>query len=248
MAKPPAIPKRRHPGTEAYPFRWYGRKRDQAYVYIKRHILNRQWPPGSTVDLEAVARTLSISRTPIQEAVARLELEGLLEVVPQVGVYVREFTFREMEERLIARAALEGVLAEFCARRAPDEDLEKLERWVAEMATVVDEPEEYAAWNRRLHFEIHRLAEMPQIALLAEQYWDTLEYAASIDVLFSPNPSQSLQEHRQIVQYLRARLPRRARQAMERHVRRVATLIARHERRAQPDQALANQTSGEGTV
>jgi len=214
--------------ADTYPFRWYGRKRDQAYVYIKRKILNRDWPPGATVDLEAVATSLAISRTPIQEAVARLELEGLVEVVPQVGVYVREFTLQEMEEKLVARAALEGVLVEYCARRAEDDDLARLAEWVKEMAREVNHPETYAEWNRRFHFEIHRLAKMPQITMLVQQYWDLLEYGASVDVLFGGDQATSLQEHQEIVALLVARKARRARNAMERHVRRVAQLLARH--------------------
>lgn len=215
--------------TEAYD-EWavsrYGwRKRDQAYSYIRRMILARAWHPGQAINVDDIAKALGMSRTPVQEAIGRLEHEGFIRVEPQVGAFVRVQSPREMFEKLLARAALEGLLAERAAERMSSKDIGELEKLLKRMQREGIDAEEYAALNRQFHRVIHRAACLPYIQHLVELHWDQFEYSASAGMLFGSEREASIREHREIIECLRNRQAKAVRVAMERHVARVAELF-----------------------
>jgi len=201
------------------------RKRDQAYLFIKQLLLTRDAQPGDSLDINAIAQALGMSRTPVLEATALLEREGWLSVIPQVGVFVRIVPSYEVFQRLVARAALEGVLAQYATRSITTQTLQELENLLQDMEQPAIDELRYSELNRRFHALIHEAASMPIIQEMVNQLWDTLEYTGLAKQLFA-NRAPSLREHRAILTALQNRDPQTAREAAERHVLRVAELFA----------------------
>jgi DNA-binding GntR family transcriptional regulator len=84
-----------------------------AHERIRASILRGELPPGSVVSDHELAREFGVSRTPVREAFLRLQLEGLVEVVPQVGTFVSRLDRHAVRDALFAREQLEcGALAE----------------------------------------------------------------------------------------------------------------------------------------
>src|SRR5512138_1774184 len=100
---------------------------NQAYQELKRIILERQILPGGKLNEGDLAQALGISRTPIREAINRLEKEGLVKIVPQKGAYVVQFTEADIYELFLIRENLEGLAAYLAATRISEKDLAKLE-------------------------------------------------------------------------------------------------------------------------
>src|SRR6476620_8963049 len=98
---------------------WQGTPRlhDLAYAYLKNLLLGGGLDPGDQISSEAVGRVLSISRAPVTDAIRRLTVEGLLEVVPQVGCRVVRPVAAEMADFYEIFGATEGVVARFAAAR-----------------------------------------------------------------------------------------------------------------------------------
>ena len=98
----------------------------KAYEGIRKLILDKALLPGQKMTQEKLAAQLGVSRTPLRSALRMLEGENLVVAVPRRGMFVREFTTKEVIEVYECRAALEGLACELLASRATPEDIQEL--------------------------------------------------------------------------------------------------------------------------
>jgi DNA-binding GntR family transcriptional regulator len=134
--------------------------KERAYDYIKGEILGATLGEGEFLTEEGLATALGISRTPVREALLRLDAEGLLTLVPRKGAFVRPVTQREISEVIEVRALVER----FAAKQLCDPDFHQRRKLVAEsLAALLREQTELATRNdaagfidrdRRFHAEI----------------------------------------------------------------------------------------------
>jgi DNA-binding GntR family transcriptional regulator len=103
------------------------RSREVAYAAIKRAILSGQIPPHERLVEERLAEALQISRTPIREALAILEHEGLLDSVPYKGLAVKPVTIDEFLGMYEALGIIEAALARAAATRATAADIRQMD-------------------------------------------------------------------------------------------------------------------------
>lgn len=105
---------------------------------LREAIVGNLLRPGSRLLEIALSRQLRVSRTPVREAFSQLEREGLVTVVPRVGVFVREVTPRDVDEIYTVRAALEGLAAQLAARNATPVSQAQLEQAIEAMRLRVE--------------------------------------------------------------------------------------------------------------
>ncbi|MGA2552546.1 MAG: GntR family transcriptional regulator [Burkholderiaceae bacterium] len=105
---------------------------------LREAIVDNLLPPGSRLLEIQLAKQLGVSRTPVREAFAQLEREGLVTVIPRVGVFVREVTLRDVDEIYTVRAALEGLAVELAAQKINDVGRARLEEAVGAMRSRLD--------------------------------------------------------------------------------------------------------------
>jgi DNA-binding GntR family transcriptional regulator len=98
----------------------------QAYSEIKRRILDLTFRPGELLSETRLANDFGLSRTPVREALKRLETDGLVDVVPQQGTFVSPIRRALVRDAQFARSALECALVEDAARLRSDEDVRQL--------------------------------------------------------------------------------------------------------------------------
>lgn len=101
---------------------------DQAYAAIKRRIMTLEFRPGQYINESEVCHLLKIGRSPVHQAMHRLALEGLVEIVPRKGVFVRSDSLNEILELMEARWVIESHCAGLAAERAAPRDIEAMER------------------------------------------------------------------------------------------------------------------------
>lgn len=107
---------------------------DRAYAQILDQILAGRIAPGEHLVEQALAEQLGISRISVREALRQLAHEGLIEIIPNRGAYVRRFTAADIEEVFRLRAALEGMAGEVVVANANEADLAALQEVVDELA------------------------------------------------------------------------------------------------------------------
>ncbi|MCW3039162.1 MAG: narR1 [Solirubrobacterales bacterium] len=121
------------------------RRADSAYDMIRESLLTDRWPAHSLLSTYALAEELGMSRTPVSEALKRLDAEGLVEVVPQVGCRVVERNGERTLELVRIVAALEGLAAELAADRVTAEELARLQEILVRAERTVRDRQAFGA-------------------------------------------------------------------------------------------------------
>lgn len=102
--------------------------REIVFEYLRNAILNGELEPGERLMELQLAQQLGVSRTPVREAIRKLELEGLVEMIPRKGAYVADVSIKDILDILEVRMFLEGLAAYFAAERMSDEEIDELKK------------------------------------------------------------------------------------------------------------------------
>jgi len=133
-----------------------GKAAETAYDVIRNKILSGHFSRGERLREEELAQLVGVSRTPIREALRRLDAEGLIEFLPNRGASVTTWTGQELDNLYEARALIEGYAAGQAAKRISQESLDtlaQLSKQMRELDTANAEADEMT----RLNNEFHRL-------------------------------------------------------------------------------------------
>lgn len=109
------------------------------------------------IDERQLCEALGISRTPVREAIALLEQEGLVRSMPRRGVFVVRKTRDEIRELIVVWAALEGMAARLAAAQATPAQIEDLQAMIAGQAAEAESSDRFAAANIDFHQALIRL-------------------------------------------------------------------------------------------
>lgn len=99
---------------------------DVAYDYIRRKIISGEYPPGHALMSEALSAEIKVSRTPVREALHKLQAEGLVSISPRLGASVKKMDLNEFKELCDLRLALEGHSAALAAVNHSAADLREI--------------------------------------------------------------------------------------------------------------------------
>lgn len=109
--------------------------RDIVFEHLRAAIVAGALKPGERLMELQLAEDMGVSRTPVREAIRKLELEGLVSMIARRGAYVSDLSIRDIAETFEVRAALESLAAGLAAERIVPEELEQLERVLVEIGT-----------------------------------------------------------------------------------------------------------------
>lgn len=178
---------------------------EEAYRVLKSEILDNRLPPGFQALEPDLAKRLGMSRTPVREAVIRLQEEGLVEVVPRRGMRVLPVSPDDMREIYQLLTVLEAEACAMVAAAGPSPaDLAPLEREVEVMETAVaaGDRESWARADDRFHRALvglcpnHRLSNF--VSMLFDQAHRTRMFTLYLRVL----PINSTMDHRQLIRMI----------------------------------------------
>ena len=135
--------------------------RERTYQALLELILNGELPLGSQLDENGLADRLSISRTPIREAINMLVKDELVEYRSYKGNFVRNFSVKDVQEVYQVRAVLEGLAARLAVQHLTDESLAELEEILSEISEAVrcQDLDTLSSADRRFHRMIVRMGQ-----------------------------------------------------------------------------------------
>lgn len=110
----------------------------EVYCQLKQRILLGELEPGASLQEKGLAEEFNVSRTPIREALIRLEADGLVRIVPKQGVYVTEITHKSFRDAYEIRYLLIAVAGQLAAQRMTEEELDRLESIADSMVGETD--------------------------------------------------------------------------------------------------------------
>ncbi len=172
---------------------------------LKRMILDGDFPPGERLLEVHLAEDLGTSRTPVREALLRLEQEGLLHRRPQGGLAVRPLTPEEVEEAVGVRALLEAYAARLAAKNLDPRVLARLEANVAQFEKALKEnkPDKLVEINTNFHDTLYKAASSELLYRLISDLQDVLHRFRRALLGDGQAAAASLADHRKLVQALK---------------------------------------------
>ena len=198
---------------------------------IQTRIIAGDFPAGARLRQEQLAAEYRLSRTPIREALRKLQAAGTVELVPNQGAVVRGTTVRDVREGYEVRAELEGMAAALAATWITDEHLSQMREAEALFrgATGESQSRTWARANDQFHEAVQAAAGNERLrqtirdlhkAFPRRLTWGALEADSKL-------LAENVQQHNEILEAIERRDPDGARDAMRRHVLRAGELIAR---------------------
>lgn len=196
--------------------------REKAYGYLKEKVLSGSFVPGERLTEEHLADQLGVSRTPVREALHKLELEGLVKPLESRGFCVPLDSVEEMEEIFEIRAILEGYALRSVCQVITEEEIEKLDQFVdkAESALEKQKREDVFQYNTEFHDAIHSCLSHKTrlVSLMVDMRKYVLRYRKNtLDYLNGAR--RSLDGHKKLILALKLKDPGLCEQMMREHVR-----------------------------
>jgi len=198
--------------------------RGEVYRILRQEIIDGTLEPGTRLLENDLVQRLNVSRTPIREALNQLSKEGLVEIIPRKGTYVRRWTLEEALEILLLREVLEGLAARLATEHLNPQDLEQLESYLESYRRGEIR---YTESDRRFHEHIVTACGMKRLQEIIRNLHDSMQMIKALKASFeSPRRiEQSLAEHRRIIEALRSGDPDQVEQAMRDNFRRTRRFI-----------------------
>lgn len=204
----------------------------RVYASLKEAILSIGYKPGEILRKAEICAELGVSRSPVAEAVARLQAEALVDVVPQAGTFVARFSLAEIREGAFLREALELHAIDQVARGITADQVAQLRRNLRFQEVLVAEGD--IAGFYRLDAEMHELilsfTGHRRLPGLAQTAWVHVNRARQLILPVPGRVQATLAEHQAILAALEARDPEAARAAVRSHLRQLITYLEPLER------------------
>jgi DNA-binding GntR family transcriptional regulator len=202
--------------------------RDEAYDAIKHRIITCEFRPGEYINELQLSTLLKIGRTPVHQALDRLMIEGMVEVIPRKGVIVKPVSLNEVLQIIEVRLINEPFGARLAAEQANDRDLADLSEALrrAKHWAALRNVEQLMLLDREFHLLIARAAKNEVLTeLLRNLHERSLRFW--FISLNAPTQYESVQnEHATILDALRQRSPAKAEAAMRQHIESFRTNVS----------------------
>ncbi len=184
------------------PITEYQTKQEIIYRELYDGIVAGRYQPGERLDLSEIAAWANTSRTPVREAVRRLESEGIVTSIPHHGFIVSKFPIEEIIELYHIRAVLEGLAARLAAANLSEANGRALRKYIGEMDTALRQgrPEKMLKANRPFHDIIYKAANSPLLyKYIINLYVQTARYRGPLSA-WPGRPEEIVAEHRALAE------------------------------------------------
>jgi DNA-binding GntR family transcriptional regulator len=178
---------------------------------------NGVYRPGARLLETELAETFKVSRTPVREALRRLESQGVVTHEARKGAVVASLDYNQVGELYIVREAMEALAARLAARHASVAEIQMLYDMIEvdEARTV---PEEMAAANKRFHRQLHLASHNRYLNQTLDPIRRSLALLSGTTFAAAERPEDSNREHRNIVDAIAARNEDAASDAAQQHI------------------------------
>ena len=191
---------------------------EAAYQYIRSALRAGQFKPGERLREIELAKQIGLSRTPIREALSRLEAEGLVTHDATRGVVVAELDYSMLTELYYMREVLEGTAARLVAQHASSVEISILDDLCHQYEAALGDEAALTASNRRFHETLYRCSHNRYLLNMVTVLHDALSLLTGTTLGDPGRGEETLREHRAVVTAIRARDADAAEQALRAHI------------------------------
>lgn len=197
--------------------------KESAYNIIKDKLLSLEFEPGSRIREDLLAHEISMSRTPVREAINQLSAEGLVNNIPRKGIFVIQLSPQEISNLLDIREALEILSIKNCIKQIDQDQLNVLEGIQKEFAEAIaqDNYKKCNALDSLFHLEIAKISNNKKLIEFLAEIEDFMHIARDIEKKTNPKQKNELtyQEHKVILEAIKNKDTEKAKMAIRTNIR-----------------------------
>lgn len=201
---------------------------DSVYLWIKNAIIQGDFKPGEHIAQETLTKKLGVSRTPVRDAIKRLETEGLLITKPHCGAVVFQMSRENLTEIYEIRILMEQYCAARSCIKASEEDINALESISLRMLSYPDTTKEFMQLDRQFHYRLCTPSGCNNTIEILEGLWNKCDSFKSIYYSLEGRINDTLAEHTRIVQCLKKRDIDGIKGAIADHLKDVVNSVGTH--------------------
>lgn len=197
------------------------------FCILRDKILNEEYEKGQKLNEVALSRELNISRTPIREALKQLELEGLVESIPNKGVYVLGFSPRDIDDMLEIRVVLESLSVQLAIERISDEELKKIKEIydLLEFYAKKDDQERFTEVNISFHEAIYKATHSQYFEQLLSDINYYIHVTSKHSIRQPHRLLEAAKEHKDIYDAIEKKDKELAKVNVIKHIRKTQSLV-----------------------
>ena len=192
---------------------------------VRRGVLK----PGERLMEIQLAEELGVSRTPVREAIRKLEMEGYVIMMPRRGTYIADLSIRDINEVFEIRTSLESLASGLAAERITEDELEKLQRLLVQIGTHIKsgDMESIVRTDTEFHDLLYQTSRNTRLVGIISNLREQLTRFRTTSMSFPGRLKATLEEHRKIVEAIAQGDEKAARKAAEYHMEKAEqTLLA----------------------
>jgi len=195
--------------------------KSKVYDALKKYILSLNIYLKESdfhLDERQLSEKLGVSRTPIREAIAKLESEGIVITVPRRGVFVHRKSKKELIDIVTVWAGLEGYAAHLIIKNSKKEEIESLNKYCQYTKQyVLSDLDNYSNDNIKFHEQVMKLTKVKLMSEILESQLIHLQYLRKKFIIQSDRSLKSIDEHNEIVKLLVAGQAIKAEKLLKNH-------------------------------
>lgn len=204
--------------------------RDVIFETLRKAIINGDIKPGERLMEVALAEQMGVSRTPVREAIRRLEAEGLVTMIPRKGTHVSEVTVKDIMDVLEVRAALDRLATGLAAKNIKPNHIKTIENIHKQFLNCVDKNNIEGAIRKDIEFHdvIYSIAGNPRLITVSSSLREQIcrfRVMYMSDSIIAENVGQ---EHGEMLDALRSNEDKRAAELAEQHIKHQMETIIRN--------------------
>jgi len=205
----------------------------KVYHVLKNAIVRGDLAPNSKLILTEIAKSLGVSNTPIREAINKLVSEGLIKIIPNKGIIVKEINIDDFKESLQVRAFLDGLIGKLASEKITDEEIDEMMGVIREMEYTVKKDDRLNYNDLDIQFHDF-LLNITGNNKLKEIYNNLINQSNRFRLRTLKIPDRmgkSLKEHREIAFKIKERNPDEANRVSQEHIESILRSIEEDEKR-----------------
>ncbi len=201
--------------------------RDIVFETLRTAILDGKLKPGERVMEVQLAEKLGVSRTPVREAIRKLELEGLLVMIPRKGAYVADVSIKDVLNVLEVRASLEGLAASLAAERITEEEIDKLRQSAEEFEEMnrSNDRDGMVQKDTEFHSVLLNASRNNKLLSIVEGLSDYVQRFRVIYFTEYSDAKNIMEEHRAILDAISERDGEKANQVAQDHIENIGNYL-----------------------
>lgn len=194
--------------------------RGRVFQKLREDILSGKYKEHEELKEVAIGEELGVSRTPVREAFRQLELEGLIQIVPNKGAYVTGITAKDVKDIYMIRSLLEGLCARLATEKITGEQMEEMEEniYLADFHAQKGHMDQMAELDNRFHDILYEACDSKLLEHTLKDYHQYVLRVRQKTLSNNTRGRASNDEHRQIMEAIKAGDADKAEQLANRHM------------------------------